>query len=65
MRAVSADPRSTTRLDPSAMRNGLLAVAAALALGWLGSGGLRWFDAALAGYLLGTLVAIFGAVYRY
>lgn len=44
---------------------GALAVAVALALGALGSGGLRWFDAALAGYLLGTLFAIFGTVYRY
>jgi hypothetical protein len=44
---------------------GALAVALALALGALGSGGLRWFDAALAGYLLGTLFAIFATVYRY
>lgn len=42
-----------------------MAVVVALALGALGSGGLRWFDAALAGYLLGTLFAIFGTVYRY
>ena len=62
---MPVDPRSTTTLDSSAVRNGLLAVAAALVLGWLGSGGLRWFDAALAGYLLGTLFAIFGTVYRY
>lgn len=62
---MHVDPRSTTTLDRRAVRNGLLAVAAALALGWLGSGGLRWFDAALAGYLLGTLFAIFGTVYRY
>jgi nitrate reductase gamma subunit len=40
-------------------------VLAALALVALGSGGLRWFDAALVGYLFGTLFAIFGTVYRY
>jgi hypothetical protein len=44
---------------------GLAAVAVALVLGILGSGGLRWFDAALVGYLFGTLFAIFGIVYRY
>jgi hypothetical protein len=31
----------------------------------LGSSGLTWFDAALVGYLFGTLFAIFGVVYRY
>ena len=62
---MSVDPRATATLDRRAVRNGLLAVAVALTLGWLGSGGLRWFDAALAGYLLGTLLAIFGTVYRY
>ena len=31
----------------------------------VGSGQLRWFDAALVGYLFGTLFAIFGVAYRY
>src|SRR5689334_20706320 len=52
-------------LDGSAVGWGIGAVAAALALVALGSGGLRWFDAALVGYLVGTLLAIFGTVYRY
>jgi hypothetical protein len=52
-------------LDAGAAAWGLGAVAVALALVWLGSGGLRWFDAALVGYLFGTLFAIFGTVYRY
>src|SRR4029453_4187214 len=52
-------------LDRRGVAWGTCAVIAALALGALGSGGLRWFDAALAGYLLGTLFAIFGTVYRY
>lgn len=37
----------------------------ALALAVLGSGNLRWFDAALIGYLFGTLFAVFAVVYRY
>jgi hypothetical protein len=52
-------------LDWGAVLCGLVAVAVALALVALGSGGLRWFDAALVGYLFGTLFAIFGTVYRY
>jgi hypothetical protein len=31
----------------------------------VGSGNLRWFDAALIGYLFGTLFAVFGVAYRY
>jgi hypothetical protein len=57
--------RGATSLDRGAVAWGLAAVAVALVLGWLGSGGLRWFDAALAGYLLGTLFAIFGTTYRF
>ena len=53
------------RIDRSGALWGLLAVAAALAIGAIGSGGLRWYDAALSGYLVGTLFAIFGTVYRY
>ncbi len=52
-------------LDRGGVRWGLTAVAVALLLGILGSGGLRWFDAALVGYLFGVLFAIFGTVYRY
>ena len=52
-------------LDRKGVVWGVLAVVTALLLGALGSGGLRWFDAALAGYLFGTLFAIFGTVYRY
>jgi hypothetical protein len=40
-------------------------VLVALAVAVLGSGNLRWFDAALIGYLFGTLFAIFAVVYRY
>ena len=41
------------------------AVVAALVVVVAGSGNLRWFDAALVGYLFGTLFAIFGVAYRY
>jgi hypothetical protein len=52
-------------LDRRALAWGLVAVAIALALVALGSGGLQWFDAALIGYLFGTVFAIFGVVYRH
>jgi hypothetical protein len=52
-------------LDWQSVRWGLAAVAATLVLVFAGSGGLRWFDPALVGYLFGTLFAIFGTVYRY
>lgn len=42
-----------------------LAVVAALLIAVVGSGNLRWFDAALVGYLFGTVFAIFGVSYRY
>ncbi|HET6952799.1 MAG TPA: hypothetical protein VFI47_20625 [Acidimicrobiales bacterium] len=44
---------------------GLAVVALLLVLVYLGSEGLRWFDAALSGYLAGTLLAAFAVVYRY
>lgn len=55
----------TIRLDGAALTWGLMAVVVTLALVVLGSSGLTWFDAALVGYLMGTLFAIFGTVYRY
>jgi len=60
-RTMSSHPS----VDRGAVAWGVLAVAVAFLLIALGSGGLRWFDAALAGYLFGTLFAIFGTVYRY
>ncbi|HET8618065.1 MAG TPA: hypothetical protein VFM27_03870 [Acidimicrobiales bacterium] len=52
-------------IDRRAATWGVIAVALALAIAVLGSGNLRWFDAALIGYLFGTLFAIFAVVYRY
>ena len=53
------------RVDRRAATWGVLAVLLALAIAVLGSGNLRWFDAALVGYLFGTLFAIYAVVYRY
>jgi len=53
------------RLDRGAVGWGLVAVAVTALLAAAGSGGLRWFDAALVGYLVGTLFAAFGCAYRY
>jgi hypothetical protein len=52
-------------IDRRAATWGVLAVLVAVALAVLGSGNLRWYDAALVGYLFGTLFAIFAVVYRY
>jgi nitrate reductase gamma subunit len=52
-------------IDRRAAALGVVAVLIALAIAIIGSVNLRWFDAALVGYLFGTLFAIFGVVYRY
>ncbi len=54
-----------SRLDPRGVTWGLVAVALVLAITFLGSGELVWFDAALVGYLFGLVFAAFGIVYRY
>lgn len=52
-------------LDVRAAGWGIAAVVIVLVGVFLGSGGLQWFDAALAGYLIGVLLAVFATVYRY
>ena len=52
-------------IDRRAATWGVLAVLVAVAIAVFGSGNLRWFDAALVGYLFGTFFAIFAVVYRY
>src|SRR5690606_20750349 len=54
-----------TSVDRSAATWGIVAVLVTLAIAILGSGNLRWFDAALVGYLFGVLFFVFGVVYRY
>lgn len=52
-------------LDRRGVVWGLVGVAVVLALTFVGSDGLVWFDAALVGYLFGTVFAVFGITYRY
>jgi nitrate reductase gamma subunit len=52
-------------LDRRAVVWGLVGVAVVVALTFLGSDRLAWFDAALVGYLFGTIFAVFGVIYRY
>ncbi len=64
----SDPPRPRPRiggLDAQATTWGILAVLVVLVGVYVGSDRLRWFDAALAGYLFGTLLAVFAVVYRY
>lgn len=58
-------PASSTALDRRGVRLGTVTVLLLLVLVYVGSEGLRWFDAALAPYLFGTLLAAFATVYRY
>jgi hypothetical protein len=44
---------------------GLVGVAIVIAITFLGSDGLVWFDAALIGYLFGIIFMVFGVAYRY
>jgi hypothetical protein len=53
--------KSNLSLDRKGVAWGMVAVVAALLLGALGSGGLRWFDAALAGPAAISAVAAGGA----
>jgi hypothetical protein len=57
--------RAGTRLDRRGVGLGTLAVVILLLAVYIGSEGLRWFDAALAPYLFGSLLAVFATVYRY
>lgn len=56
---------SSVRLDRRGLVWGVIAIAMVLALSFIGSDRLVWFDAALVGYLFGIVFAVFGVVYRY
>ena len=55
----------TSPVDRRGVTWGLVAVAIVVALTFIGSDRLVWFDAALVGYLFGLVLAVFGVVYRY
>ena len=55
----------TSPVDRRGVTWGLVAVAIVVALTFIGSERLVWFDAALVGYLFGLVFAVFGVVYRY
>jgi nitrate reductase gamma subunit len=52
-------------LDRRGVIWGVVGVAVVIAITFVGSDGLVWFDAALVGYLFGVVFAVFGVVYRY
>jgi nitrate reductase gamma subunit len=52
-------------LDRRAVVWALVGVAITLAITFLGSSELVWFDAALIGYLFGVVFMVFGVIYRY
>lgn len=60
-----SDRARVAGLDRHGLVVGSAWVALLVALVYVGSEGLRWFDAALAGYLVGTLLAVFAVAYRY
>ncbi len=62
MTPVGYDARS---LDRRGVGWGLVGVAVTLAITFVGSDGLLWFDAALIGYLFGIIFMVFGVIYRY
>jgi hypothetical protein len=57
--------RHRRTLDRRGVIWGLVGVAVVVAITFVGSDGLVWFDAALTGYLFGVVFAVFGVIYRY
>jgi len=54
-----------TALDRRGVAWGVVGVAVVIAITFIGSDRLVWFDAALIGYLFGILFMVFGVAYRY
>ena len=52
-------------LDRRGVVWGIVGVAITIAIAFVGSDGLVWFDAALVGYLFGIIFMVFGVAYRY
>jgi len=57
--------RSRDHLDSRGVAWGVAGVGIVVALTFIGSDRLVWFDAALVGYLFGIVFAVFGVAYRY
>ena len=57
--------RDQAAIDRRAATWGIVAVVVTLTIANVGSGNLRWFDAALVGYTFASLFAAFAIAYRY
>jgi hypothetical protein len=62
---VAAAHPAHPALDRRGVVWGSVGVAVVVAVTFLGSDGLVWFDAALVGYLFGIVFMVFGVAYRY
>jgi hypothetical protein len=62
---MAASSDETYALDRRGLTWGIVGVAIVLAITFVGSDGLLWFDAALIGYLFGIMFMVFGVAYRY
>ncbi|WP_116997069.1 MFS transporter [Desertimonas flava] len=62
---MGADLPGGTGLDRRAVAWGLVGVVITMAVTFVGSDRLVWFDAALIGYLYGVIFMVFGVIYRY
>jgi uncharacterized membrane protein len=56
--------RNRRALDRAGVWRGLVGVGVVIAITFVGSDRLVWFDAALTGYLFGVVFAVFGVIYR-
>lgn len=63
--SLTSHRHDTAALDRRGVAWGLVGVAVTLAITFVGSDGLLWFDAALIGYLFGIIFMVFGVIYRY
>jgi nitrate reductase gamma subunit len=62
---TATDTHHRVPLDRRGVLWGLVGVAVTIAITFIGSDGLVWFDAALIGYLFGVIFMVFGVIYRY
>lgn len=60
--AVEANGERSWRLDARGVTWGVIGVALTVAITFIGSDQLVWFDAALIGYLFGVIFMVFGVI---